>query len=111
MKKLTLTYAEKEYVLEYNRRIIGVMENRGFRINELTERPETMVRMLINGAFMMHHSGIKTKLVEEIYDSITSKKSFLAALVEMYNEQLTSLIGTDEPDEEEEGNQNWTANW
>lgn len=105
-KTIKFAYNGVNYTLEYNRETVRQMENRGFRIDEIDSRPETMVSMLFAGAFLMHHRKVSTntKLVEEIYGKFTNRDELISTLVKMYQEPILSLF--DEP-EEDEGNIVW----
>ena len=105
MSKINLTYDKKEYVLEYNRQSVKVMESQGFVLEELTAKPMTMIPMLFSGAFIKNHSGkngVKRKLVDEIFDNLDDKSAFVEALMEMYSETLSVLT-----EDSGEGNVTW----
>lgn len=105
MSKITLNYKEKDYTLEYNRQSVRMMEGQGFVLEQITEKPVTMIPMLFSGAFMKNHRGLKRAFVDEIYDEVVDKSGLLNALMEMYAETLSSL--TDE--KEVEGNAIWAV--
>jgi len=106
-KQINFTYKDTDYTLEFDRKTAVVMEKQGFDINEVQSKPNTMIPMLIRGAFIMHHRSTKSELIDEIYDSVGDKSSLLTALIEMYGETITALVD----DNENKGNLNWTANW
>ena len=94
MSKINLTYDKKEYVLEYNRQSVKMMENQGFVLEKLTKKPVNMIPLLFAGAFIKNHSGnngVKRKVVDEIFDGIEDKTALMEALMEMYSETLSSL--------------------
>ena len=103
MSKITLTYDNKEYELEYSRQSVRTMEAQGFVLNDIETKPVTMIPMLYQGAFMKNHKGIKRNLMDEIYDELNDKTGLIAALMEMYVETLSTL--TD--DKEDAGNATW----
>ncbi len=103
-KRITFTYDGKDYTLEFNRRTVKQMETEGFVARELADKPNTVVPMLISGAFKMHHPFMKQKDVEEIWDSLPDKYSLLEELVEMYNEPVEALMN-----EPTKGNVVWTV--
>lgn len=105
MSKITLNYNEKDYTLEYNRQSVRVMESQGFVLEQLSEKPVTMIPMMFQGAFIKNHRGLKRAFIEEIFDEIADKSGLLNALMEMYAETLSSL--TDE--KEVEGNAIWAV--
>ena len=103
MSKINLTHNKTEYTLEFNRQSVKTMEGQGFRLDEITNMPMTMIPMLFHGAFYKHHKGVKRNLVEEIYDGIKDDKTgLIQALAEMYAETLSSLT-----DDAGEGNVTW----
>ena len=105
MSKINLTYDKKEYVLEYNRQSVKIMENQGFVLEELTSKPVNMIPLLFSGAFIKNHSGqnsVKRKVIDEIFDEITDKTALIEALMEMYTETLATLTESNS-----EGNATW----
>ena len=105
MSKITLNYNEKDYTLEYNRQSVRMMEGQGFVLEQISEKPVTMIPMMFSGAFIKNHRGLKRAFIDEIYDEVADKSGLLNALMEMYAETLSSL--TDE--KEVEGNATWTV--
>ena len=102
MSKINLTYNKVEYTLEYNRQSVKTLEGQGFRLDEITAMPMTMIPMLFHGAFFKNHRGIKRNLVDEIYGDIADKTGLIQALAEMYAETLSDLT-----DDTGEGNATW----
>ena len=104
MSKINLTHNNKEYTLEFSRQSVKTMEQQGFVLDELTAKPMTMLPMLFQGAFIMHHRGIKRKEMDEIYKNIKDRSALMEALMEMYAETLSTLM---DDDAEAEGNVSW----
>lgn len=106
--KITITYKKEDYVLEYSRNAVKQIESQGFVLDQLSDKPMTMVPLLVYGAFIKHNKGIKRSLVDEIFDHITDKlgdedkDGFVTTLVTMYAETVNTLTGENEVDE---GNQ------
>lgn len=108
--QIKFTYGGKEYTLEYTRETVMRIEKQGFRLDDLDKMPMTAITTLFAGAFMANHrNGMKMEKVEEIYKHMPNKQELLGKLVEMYLDPVQTLF--DEPDENDEGNVNWTANW
>lgn len=105
MSKITLNYQEKDYTLEYNRQSVRMIEGQGFVLEQISDKPVTMIPMLFSGAFIKNHRGMKRALIDEIYDEVADKSGLLSALMEMYAETISSL--TDE--NEVEGNAIWAV--
>ena len=102
--KITVKYQKSEYTLEYSRNAVKQMEQQGFVLDQIGDKPMTMVPLLVYGAFMKHHKGIKRNLVDEIYEHITDKvgdgeNGFIQALLEMYAETVNTLTDNSSVDE------------
>ena len=101
---VTVTYNKKEYVLEYSRDAVKRMEQQGFVLDQIGEKPMTMVPLLVYGAFAKHNKGIKRNLVDEIYEHITDKigdgeDGFIQTLLEMYSDTVNTLTANNAVDE------------
>lgn len=107
-KQLRFTYQDKEYVLEYTRKSVEIMERKGFVVADIETKPVTVLPALFAGAFLANHRFVKQEIIDEIYSKITNKSELIGKLAEMYNEPIAALI--DEP-EESTGNVDWTASW
>ena len=107
-KQLRFTYQDKEYVLEFTRRSVEIMERKGFVASDIETKPVTVLPALFAGAFLAHHKYEKPEVIEAIYSKLTNKQELIGKLAEMYNEPIKALV--DEP-EESEGNLDWTASW
>ena len=102
--KITITYQDNEYVLEYSRNSVKLMEQQGFVIDQISEKPMTMIPQLVYGAFIKNNKGIKRSLVDEIYENITNKigdgeNGFIQTLIEMYAETISTLTDGSAVDE------------
>ncbi len=110
--KITITYKDEKYTLEYTRRTAQAIENQGFDLDEMQKKPNIMFPLLVQGAFLRHHRDLKQKQIEEIYKNIVNKmgkedeEGFISVLAEMYAETVSTL--TD--DNVDEGNAaTWTV--
>ena len=104
--QINFEYKGKAYCLEYTRETVKSMESAGFRVNEMGDMPATRIEQLWTGAFLAHHrKAVGDGNVMDIYKAIKDKKGILKKLVEMYNSTLEYLL----PDEDDEGNVEWTA--
>ena len=71
---------------------------------------KTLLPALFAGAFLAHHRFVKRDVIDSIYARMNHKDELIAALVEMYNDSLLSLL--DEPEQEgNEGNLSWKTGW
>jgi hypothetical protein len=111
--KITVSYKDNDYILEFSRNTAKQIEDQGFVLDLLTEKPATMIPLLVYGAFLKNNRGIKRALVEEIYANVVGKvggdgqEGFINVLGEMYAETVSTLM-SDEP--VEEGNAaTWTV--
>lgn len=107
-KTIKLTYDNNVYVLEYNRSTARTLERAGFSLNELSEKPVTMVPMLFQGAFLAHHRKVKSALIDEIMENTPNKDDLIGKLTEMYADTVNTVL--EEP-AESEGNSSWEASW
>ena len=102
--KITVSYDKQTYDLEYSRNAVKAMEQQGFVLDQIGDKPMNMVPILVYGAFMKNHKGIKRALVDEIFDHITDKvgdgeNGFIQALLEMYAETVNVLTDNSSVDE------------
>jgi hypothetical protein len=104
MSVLKVEYKGKSYELGFTRNSVVAMERQGFNVNEIGNKPMTMLPMFWQGAFVAYNKGVKRALMDEIYDNISDKTGLISALTELYAETLNTL--TDEP-AEDKGNATW----
>ncbi len=107
-KQISFQFEGENYTLEFTRRTVKEMENEGFSISALRDRPVNMYPVLFAGAFKCHHKRIKREKIEQIYKKLPDKVSLAENLVEMYNDALETLF--EEP-EENTKNVQWKANF
>lgn len=107
-KQLCFNYNGTEYVLEFTRKSVEIMERQGFMVNEIAEKPMTTLPTLFQGAFLAHHRFARRETIDEIFAKMNNKQELIAKLAEMYQEPIATLM--DDPGEAE-GNLNWTASW
>lgn len=103
MKQIKFTYKDQNYILEYTRKTIKVMESNGFNINDIDTKPMVTIPALFKGAFLSKHRFVKDELIDEIYKQMQHKDELVEALMDMYADAIQSLF-----DEPEEGNLEWT---
>ena len=104
---VTFTYKNVNYTLDFDRNTAVLLEQQGFKVDELGEKPNTYIPLLFYYAFAKYHKHIKRNLVDEIYEKMPKKQELVKALVELYLETGNSLF--DEP-EGDEGNLTWEQN-
>lgn len=104
---VTFTYKSVNYTLDFDRNTAVLLEQQGFSVENVYNKPNTYVPMLFYYAFAKHHKHIKRNLVDEIFKAMPKKTELVKALVELYLETSNSLF--DEP-EGDEGNLTWEQN-
>lgn len=104
---VTFTYKNVNYILDFDRNTAVLLEQQGFKVENVYEKPNTYIPMLFYYAFAKYHRGIKRNLVDEIYEKMPKKSELVKALVELYLDTGNSLF--DEP-EGDEGNLTWEQN-
>lgn len=97
-KKIIITYNDRDYTLEFNRKTVRQMEESGFKVD--TDRPASMILDLFRGAFQMHHRAIRPDQVEEIWLAQRGKEKLLTELISMYTEPIASLMDDAEGEDE-----------
>lgn len=105
-KKIEFDYEGKHYTLEYCRKTVKMMEDAGFKLSDLVDRPMSFVPVLFAGAWRMHHPGQKQELIDEVYAALEDKRDMLEQLTDMFNEPYETLF--EEP-EDESKKVAWTA--
>ena len=108
-KKITFSWDDREYTLEYTRATASEIEKSGLNINEIDSKPNTMIPLLFRGAFLKHHRFVKPEKIDEIFDAMGDKQGLIGKLADMYADTIVSL--TAEPEEAQGKNVNWGANW
>ena len=103
--QITVTYKKTDYILEFSRATAAQIEDQGFILDQIAEKPVKMIPLLVYGAFLKHNRGIKRTLVDEIYENLIDKagddetQGFIAVLAEMYAETVQTLTDTKNIDE------------
>jgi len=105
-KKVKFEFDGKSYTLEFTRRTIQEMESEGFRIDELSDRPMTLLPQLFVGAFKRHHPYMNRREVLNIFDQINDRRGLLETLNEMYQEPIQAILDTNG---DAEKNVKWTV--
>lgn len=98
--KITFNFEGKDYCLEYTRKTVKQMEDRGFVASRFLEAPMSTLPELFAGAFLANHKYTDRKVIDAIYDKMKDKKALVGTLTTMYNEPIEALMS----DGDEEGN-------
>lgn len=105
---VSFDYKNVHYTLGFNRNTVVTLEQQGFSVEAMENKPNLYVPVFFYGAFAQYHRGIKRNLVEEIYEKLPDKRGLLRVLLEAYAETSNALF--DEPEEGDEGNLTWEQN-
>lgn len=103
--KISFSHEGRDYCLEYTRKTVKTMEDRGFIASRVAETPMSVLPELFAGAFLANHKYAKREVIDAIFDKMKDKQALVETLAKMYNEPLASLM-----EECDEGNAiAWTA--
>ena len=105
INQINFDYLGNHYCLEYTPDSIKQMEASGFNINDIGDRPATRIEQLWAGAFLANHKRVSNTVIKELYGKMKDPEGLLSTLTQMYNNALYYLM----PDEEDQGNVEWTA--
>ena len=105
VNQINFDYLDKHYCLEYTPDSIKQMESAGFSMNDFTDRPATRTEQLWAGAFIANNRKTSATVIRELYSKMKNKDELVQKLIEMYNNTLSYLM----PDDDDEGNVDWTA--
>ncbi|MEG0898502.1 MAG: DUF5055 domain-containing protein [Oscillospiraceae bacterium] len=94
-KTINFNYNDKEYTLEFTRKSIAKMEDRGFIASEISSKPMSTLPQLFAGAFLAHHPFEKVDIINEIYNLFPDKEALIGKLSDMYTDTFETLF--DEP--------------
>ena len=103
--KITIHYKQKDYDLEYTRATAAQIEDQGFSLDKITDKPAKMIPLLFYGAFLKHNRGIKPQFTDEIFKNLANKSGddeengIIGILAEMYAETVQSLTDDQSVDE------------
>ena len=106
VNQINFDYNGKHYCLEYTPETVKQMESSGFKLSDMGDMPATRIEQLWAGAFLANHRrNTSHTIIKELYKKMKDKETLLQKLTEMYNNALAYLL----PDEDDEGNVEWTA--
>lgn len=89
MKKITLNINEKEYIIEFNRQSLVMMEAEGFSLSKIEDKLITSMELMVYGGLTLHQPNIKWKEAIEVMDYLLAEyemKDILETLSEMVND-------------------------
>lgn len=103
--KIKFTYKDVPYTLEYDRDSIRVMEQHGFSLNEMKDKPMNNMILAFKGLFIKNHRKTNDNLVNEIYDNFKNKEKLLDTILIMIDETYATLF--DDENDDNVGNIEW----
>lgn len=102
--KIKFTYKDTPYILEYNRDSIRMMEQYGFSVNDLKDKPMSNLTLAFKGLFLKNHKRTNDNLIEEIYANFKNKEKLLETILTMIDETYATLF---DDEDENKGNIEW----
>lgn len=111
MKQITITHQDKKYILEFTRATAAHYLRTGYSIDDVLTKPQLALFPFLHAAFKSKQPNIEMKKVEAVYGQIpdNSKSNLVAALLNMFADTYTSLLGDENGSAE--GNATWEQNW
>ena len=104
-KTVSFDYKNTHYTLGFDRNTAVLLEQQGFSVEDMENKPNTYIPLLFNASFAKYHRGTKRNLIEEIYEKLPDKRGLIRVLLEAYVDTSNELF--DEPEEGKEGNLTW----
>lgn len=102
---INFTYKGKDYCLEFTRKSIKAMEDRGFTLSDdMLNKPVTLLSELFKGAFLANHKFVKQALIDEILEHMKKNGKLREKLLEMYTDTIQALYDDDETTDKDDGN-------
>ena len=104
----TITVRDKDnnpYTLTFTAETVKALEDRGFSLENVTDKPMTMIPMLFEGAFLAKEGNkVTPDKALEIYKLQKDKTGLLQKLIVLYNDPIDEVIV-------KEGNAEWECNF
>lgn len=105
--KIVFEKDDKKYILEYDRKSIATMERLGFKVNEFSEKPMTMLPLAFRGLFIKNHKFVKETFIDECFDNFKNKEKLIETIGIMLSETYESLQSTTDEKGNDLGNIDW----
>ncbi|MGN0620557.1 MAG: DUF5055 domain-containing protein [Porcipelethomonas sp.] len=107
-KTITFEFEGRKYTLGFNRKTVRQMENEGFNLEDVKNKPLVNITMLFAGAFRLHHKYVKPEQIDKMQGLFRDKAKLNEALMEMYSETVTSVMASEEEEDESENLISWS---
>lgn len=101
-KQIKLTHNDVEYILEFDRMTIKMLESAGFVLEDFMSKPITNIDLVFSAAFIKHHKNITQETVDEIFDGCDNIELLIGNLTSMIRDCYESLLSSDK-----KGNVTW----
>lgn len=98
-RKISFTYEDKDYVLEYDRKSVLKMEDDKINIEEMTEKPFTSMFVLFKYSFYKHNKAVfkNDDKIAEILGLLPDKENLMLELTNMLNDTVAYLGEPEDP--------------
>lgn len=93
IKKIIVEVLDNEYTLEYNRKAVERMEERGFNMGKIEEKIVTSVNLMVEGGLYKNHRNLVGQKLDDVVEAITNEYD-LNELLPL----LTEMIAASVPD-------------
>lgn len=103
--KINLTYKGEQYVLEYDRNSVKILESSGFVLADFLQKPMLNIEKAFAGAFIKNHRKTPQGTIDKLFAACPDKTKLIETLQNMINETYDALL-SDET-EGSEGNATW----
>lgn len=107
-KTINFNHEGQHYVLEFSRRTVRQMENNGFTLNDLSDKPMNTLNELFAGAFKKNHRNVKPEQIDKMQALFADKDKLIETLFSMYSETIETLT-TNDPAEDRENLITWSV--
>lgn len=101
--RIKLTHNGQEYVLEYDRMSVKLLEANGFVLDEFLEKPMSNIELAFSGAFIKNHRKTPQTTIDNIFNGCKDKTGLITVLSKMIRETYDALL----EDGADEGNVEW----
>lgn len=101
--KIKLTHNGQEYILEYDRMSVKLLESSGFVLDEFLEKPMSNIELAFTAAFVKNHKKLSQATIDKIFAGLKDKTGLIAMLSKMIRETYDALL----EDGSDEGNVEW----
>lgn len=87
----------EQYTLEFSRDSVRYAEQRGFKIGELTDFPQTNIPALFHYAFRKNHKFVSKEKTDKMLEELGGlSPAEIGRLAELYNQPNEALINQEE---------------